>query len=86
MEEFSEYEQVDELIDFYAGLGVRIGRITQSLLTDANAVDRIMFYETLLGIELVAKLARQAILSYVDPQVDELDLTERLLDNRKSLD
>ncbi|QLF83444.1 hypothetical protein SEA_NICEHOUSE_231 [Rhodococcus phage NiceHouse] len=85
-ETMEEIEQLDQLLDTFGGVGVRIGRITQSLATNASVVDQILFYDEIRGLEHVGNLLRDAIFSYFDARVDELDLMEKLFDKSREVD
>lgn len=81
-----EYEQIVDLLNFYGELSFRLGKYFSHLRSTASPVDEAIVAEYMEGTSDLQLIVKDAILSYWEIQVDELDLIERLLDRKYKLD
>lgn len=75
-----------ELVALYGRLSFELGQTVYAFVYDSTPVDGVLAQDKINGLNLVLKRVYDAILSYSDVQVDELDLTERLLDRPRETD
>lgn len=81
-----DYEQIVDLLNLHGELSFRLGKYITHLSTTASPVDEAIVAEYIEGTSDLKDNIKDAILSYWEIQVDELDLIERLLDRKYKLD